>query len=112
MKIYNSKQFLSSTLKKNKKNTKLQHHTGLLLNCYVKQKKIAELEEFLDKMKRGQSTDLNNELFDIETAIKVCRESKKYKIALDLARQKNKHDSYLDILISDQNSFDEAIEYI
>jgi hypothetical protein len=44
---------------------------------------------------------VNNDLFDIETAIKVCRESKKYKIALDLAKQKKKHDFYLDILIED-----------
>ena len=48
------------------------HHTSLLLNCYVKQKQIEKLEEFLDK------SNFDSALFDTETAIKVCRELGKH----------------------------------
>lgn len=44
-----------------------KEHTALLLNCYVKQQKIESLSEFLSK------STVESDLFDIETAIKVCR---------------------------------------
>lgn len=45
-----------------------KHHTALLLNCYVKQKTILKLEEFLNE------ETFDSALFDTETAVKVCRE--------------------------------------
>lgn len=43
-----------------------KHHTALLLNCFVKQKEIDSLDNFLKK-----ESKYDTDLFDIETAIKV-----------------------------------------
>lgn len=48
-------------------------------------------------MKKSQIDD--PDLFDIETAIKVCRELKNYELAKTLAEKNKYHESYLDILI-------------
>jgi hypothetical protein len=79
------------------------NHTTLLLNCYTKMSNRAELDEFLEKP---------NLEFDVETAIKVCRQAGYFHEALDLAKRKHRHDWYLKILLEDQKEHKEALVYL
>ena len=49
-----------------------KEHTALLLNCYVKKQKIDNLSNFLSE------SSIESDLFDIETAIKVCKDLKHF----------------------------------
>jgi hypothetical protein len=73
----------------------------------VKKQKIDSLSTFLT-----ESSSNDSDLFDIETAIKVCKDLKHTEDALRLARQKNKHELYLKILIEDKRDYDTALEHI
>lgn len=79
------------------------NHTTLLLNCYTKMSNREELDAFLEKP---------NLEFDVETAIKVCRQAGYYHEALDLARRKQRHDWYLKILLEDQKEHKDALAYL
>lgn len=79
------------------------NHTTLLLNCYTKMSNRAELDAFLEKP---------NLEFDVETAIKVCRQAGYFHEALDLAKRKQRHDWYLKILLEDQKEHREALTYL
>jgi len=79
------------------------NHTTLLLNCYTKMSNRAELDAFLEK------PDLE---FDVDTAIKVCRQAGYFHEALDLAKRKHRHDWYLKILLEDQKEHKEALVYL
>ena len=83
-----------------------KEHTALLLNCYVKKQKIDDLSKFLEE------SSLESDLFDIETAIKVCKDLQHFDAAMKLAEQKNKHELYLKILIESKKEYDKALEYI
>jgi vacuolar protein sorting-associated protein 11 len=48
-------------------------------------------------------------LFDIETAIKVCKDLNHYEEAMKLAEQKNKHELYLKILIENKKDYEKAL---
>ncbi|CAG8559847.1 5223_t:CDS:10 [Funneliformis caledonium] len=75
-------------------------HTTLLLNCYTKLKDVARLDQFI-------KTD--NELkFDLETAIKVCRQAGYYEHAVYLAKKGDEHDLYLKIQIEDVKDYENA----
>ncbi len=79
-------------------------HTTLLLNCYTKLKDINKLNEFIHS---------NAELhFEVETAIKVCRQAGYHEHALDLAKRHNEHTWYLKILLEDMKNFADAMKYI
>lgn len=45
-------------------------YTALLLNCYVKTKKKEKIDELISKQSNNQS----DSIFDVETAIEVCRQ--------------------------------------
>jgi hypothetical protein len=79
------------------------NHTTLLLNCYTKLKNVKELDEFIKK------PNLN---FDVETAIKVCRQAQYYQHALDLALREHEHNWYLKILLEDLRQTEMALKYI
>lgn len=79
------------------------NHTTLLLNCYTKLRNVEELDIFIKK------PDLN---FDVETAIKVCRQAGYYNHALDLAQREKAHNWYLKILLEDQKKHKQALKYI
>jgi vacuolar protein sorting-associated protein 11 len=83
-----------------------KEHTALLLNCYVKKQKIENLSHFLSE------SSLESDLFDIETAIKVCKDLQHYDEAMKLAEQKNKHELYLKILIENKKDYARSLEYI
>ena len=78
----------------------------MLLNCYVKQQKIESLSHFLSE------SSVESDLFDIETAIKVCRELNHTDLAMKLALQKKQDELYLKILIEDKKDYEKALEHI
>jgi hypothetical protein len=46
-------------------------YTALLLNCYVKMKQKEKISELIEKSKSQNSGE---SIFDIDTAIEVCRQ--------------------------------------
>lgn len=93
--------YLQSVHKEGKAST---DHTTLLLNCFTRLDRIAELKVFLENNNKQ-----NN--FDIDVAIRVCRKSC-VEEALELAKFNNKHNHAVGILIEDMKSYSEAVEYI
>lgn len=49
-------------------------YTALLLNCYVKKDKIAEIKKYIEDATHSDTKD--SRIFDVTTAIDVCREHK------------------------------------
>ncbi|KAL1464218.1 hypothetical protein WDU94_003885 [Cyamophila willieti] len=84
--------------------TLLVEHTTLLLNCYTKLNHIDQLKHFL--MTKDSEVD-----FDVNVAIKVCRQSSS-EAALQLAEKHGKHAWYLKIQIEDHARYLEALQYI
>lgn len=80
-----------------------QDHTTLLLNCYTKLKDEDRLNAFLME---------KNVEFDIDTGIKVLRQSGYFKQALQLCEKHNKHEDYLKIQLENLNDFAKALDYI
>ena len=80
-----------------------EDHTTLLLNCYTKLKDEVKLNSFLMT---------ENIEFDIDTAIKVLRQSGFYKQALNLSEKHGKHDDYLKIQLENSNNYLDALDYI
>ena len=85
------------------KNLANEDHTTLLLNCYTKLKDKAKLDEFTEK----DAVD-----FDVDIAIKVCRQAGYNKHALDLAKKHGRHEWYLCMQIEDVKNYSDAIRYI
>ena len=50
--------------------------------------------------------------FDVETAMKVCRQACYHKHALFLAEKHQKHEWYLRIQLEDNKDYQKALEYI
>ncbi|KFM62524.1 Vacuolar protein sorting-associated protein 11-like protein, partial [Stegodyphus mimosarum] len=88
-----------------KKDLATEDHTTLLLNCYTKLKDISKLDEFI-------MTKDHEIHFDVETAMKVCRQAGYYKHALYLAEHHDQHEWYLKILLEDLKDYDKALKYI
>ncbi|KAJ3043409.1 Vacuolar protein sorting-associated protein 11 [Rhizophlyctis rosea] len=82
-------------------------HTTLLLNCYTKLKDEKRLDKFIKTADSG--TEIS---FDMETAIRVCRQGGYYDHALYLARRHNRHKWVLTILVEDLKRYGDAVEYI
>lgn len=81
-----------------------EDHTTLLLNCYTKLNNTEKLKEFI--MTKDREVD-----FDVEIAIKVCRQASS-EDALLLAKKHGMHDWYLKIQLEDRGKYREALEYI
>ncbi|KAI9088717.1 hypothetical protein DFS34DRAFT_708836 [Phlyctochytrium arcticum] len=79
-------------------------HTTLLLNCYTKLKDVAKLDEFIKTDKEIK--------FDIETAIRVCRQGGYHEHALYLAERFGEHDWYLRIQVEDLKGYAETVAYL
>lgn len=92
--------YLQSVHKEGKAST---DHTTLLLNCFTRLDRIAELKSFLDNYKQNH--------FDIDVAVRVCRKSC-IEEALELAKFNNKHDYSVGILVEDMKLYSEAVDYI
>jgi len=80
-----------------------EDHTTLLLNCYTKLKDETRLNTFLKQQ---------NVEFDVDTAIKVLRQSGYYKQALQLCEEHAKHEDYLKIQLENLKEYAEALSYI
>ncbi|CAL1686711.1 unnamed protein product [Lasius platythorax] len=81
-----------------------EDHTTLLLNCYTKLNHTDKLKEFI--MTKDREVD-----FDVEIAIKVCRQASP-EDALLLAQKHGKHEWYLRIQIEDKREYKKALEYM
>ncbi|KYR00557.1 RING zinc finger-containing protein [Tieghemostelium lacteum] len=98
--IHNLTSYIQALHEKNLANA---NHTTLLLNCYTKLKDVKKLDHFI-------KTDSGT--FDVETAIKVCRQAGYYEHALFLASKNNRHEWYLKILLEDLSEHRKALHYI
>ena len=84
-----------------------EDHTILLLNCYTKLKDEERLDNFIFKKDKREALD-----FDIDIAIRVCRQAGYNNHALSLAKAHGKHATYLQIQLDDLNNYEEALSYI
>ncbi|KAJ7583306.1 hypothetical protein C8J56DRAFT_830557 [Mycena floridula] len=86
-------------------------HTTLLLNMYTKLKDVSRLDSFIrTESRRG---DDSGELpFDLETAIRVCRQAGYFEHAAYLARKYERHEEYLRIQIEDAGNYADALVYL
>ncbi|KAF8065348.1 hypothetical protein FPV67DRAFT_1608557 [Lyophyllum atratum] len=85
-------------------------HTTLLLNTYTKLKDVSRLDSFIKTEARHSGDDLLP--FDLETAIRVCRQAGYFDHAGYLARKYGRHEDYLRIQIEDAGDFAGALGYL
>jgi hypothetical protein len=71
----------------------MKDYTALLLNCYIKAKKIKELKKFVDEK------NINDQLLDVETAIEVCKDTDQVELALSIAEKSKMYGNYIQIMI-------------
>ncbi|KAF4524978.1 hypothetical protein B566_EDAN011906 [Ephemera danica] len=81
-----------------------EDHTTLLLNCYTKLNRTDKLREFL--LTKDRELD-----FDVDTAIRVCRQVS-VEDALMLAEKHARHDWYLKIELEDRQQYRKGLDYI
>ena len=86
-------------------NERLKDFTALLLNCYIKQKQIKKLKDFVEKK------NIKDEV-TIKTAIEVCKDTNKIDLALSIAQKAKMLDSFIQILMDIKNDFKESLETI
>lgn len=77
----------------------MKDYTALLLNCYIKQKKIKKIKEFVE------GKNVSEKLLDFETAIEVCKDTNQLDLALSIAEKANMTDYYIQILIDSKSIF-------
>ncbi|KAJ7102330.1 hypothetical protein B0H15DRAFT_325906 [Mycena belliarum] len=90
-------------------------HTTLLLNAYTKLKDVARLDGFIKTESRrvSSSSGEKDELpFDLDTAIRVCRQAGYFSHASYLAKKYERHEEYLRIQIEDAQNYSEALVYL
>ncbi|KAI5852990.1 hypothetical protein DFP73DRAFT_25898 [Morchella snyderi] len=81
-------------------------HTTLLLNCYAKLKDIDKLERFI-KQTSGEGL-----MFDVDTAIAMCRQAGYYEQAVYLAQKQGDHEVVVGVMVENLNRISEALSYI
>jgi len=97
-------------------------HTTLLLNTYTKLKDVSRLDSFIKtESKRsdlaaagdGDYSEKQQELpFDLDTAIRVCRQAGYFDHASYLAKKYDRHEDYLRIQIEDAGNYKLALAYL
>lgn len=88
-------------------------HTTLLLNTYTKLKDVARLDSFIKGESKRASEGEKDELpFDLDTAIRVCRQAGYFEHASYLAKKYERHEDYLRIQIEDAGNFKDALTYL
>lgn len=80
-----------------------EDHTTLLLNCYTKLEEDDKLSEFI------MTEDV---AFDVEIAVRTCRQAGYFVQALHLAKKHGCHDLYLHIQVDDRKDHAGALQYI
>ncbi|GLB34509.1 putative zinc-finger [Lyophyllum shimeji] len=86
-------------------------HTTLLLNTYTKLKDVSRLDSFI-KTEARRGADGDELPFDLDTAIRVCRQAGYFEHASYLARKYERHEDYLRIQIEDAGNYGEALAYL
>ncbi|KAJ3178282.1 Vacuolar protein sorting-associated protein 11 [Irineochytrium annulatum] len=89
-----------------------EDHTTLLINCYTKLKDMARLDVFIKGGAVATSGAASAASFDVETAMRVCRQAGYHEHALWLAKRFSRHEGCLMILVEDLKRFREAVEYV
>jgi len=98
-------------------------HTTLLLNTYTKLKDVARLDSFIkteskrsDLAAAGGNEDYSEKTqelpFDLDTAIRVCRQAGYFDHASYLAKKYERHEDYLRIQIEDAGNYRLALAYL
>ena len=92
-------------------------HTTLLLNTYTKLKDVTRLDSFIKTESRRKLTDARGEdtdelPFDLDTAIRVCRQAGYFEHAGYLAKKYARHEDYLRIQIEDAGNYKDALTYL
>ena len=87
-------------------------HTTLLLNTYTKLKDVARLDSFIRTESRRNAEDSDELPFDLETAIRVCRQAGYFEHASYLAKKYDRHEDYLRIQVEDAANYKEALQYL
>ncbi|KAL5529475.1 hypothetical protein ACEPAG_5460 [Sanghuangporus baumii] len=90
-------------------------HTTLLLNTYTKLKDVARLDSFIKAEARPSSdNDVTRDEppFDLETAIRVCRQAGYFEHASYLAKKYKRHEDYLRIQVEDAANYKDALAYL
>ena len=89
-------------------------HTTLLLNTYTKLKDVTRLDSFIKRESLRTATDgEKDELpFDLDTAIRVCRQAGYFEHASYLAKKYERHEDYLRIQIEDAGNYKDALTYL
>uniref|UniRef100_L7M659 Vacuolar protein sorting-associated protein 11 homolog n=1 Tax=Rhipicephalus pulchellus TaxID=72859 RepID=L7M659_RHIPC len=80
-----------------------EDHTTLLLNCYTKLEEDDKLTSFI------MTEDV---AFDVEIAVRVCRQAGYFAQARHLAKKHGCHDLYLHIQLDDCKDYADALQYI
>ncbi|KLO14890.1 hypothetical protein SCHPADRAFT_927552 [Schizopora paradoxa] len=90
-------------------------HTTLLLNTYTKLKDVSRLDTFIKtESRRSISGDGDDDEppFDLETAIRVCRQAGYFEHASYLAKKYKRHEDYLRIQVEDSANYKDALAYL
>ena len=89
-------------------------HTTLLLNTYTKLKDVSRLDSFIKRESlRTSAEGEKDELpFDLDTAIRVCRQAGYFEHASYLAKKYERHEDYLRIQIEDAGNYKDALTYL
>jgi len=86
-------------------------YTALLLNCYVKKEKFTEIKLFIQKA-IGENSK-NQTIFDVATAIDVCRQQKSTREeAIKLAKYKQMWRLLVQIYIENEKNWQESLTVI
>ena len=86
-----------------------------MLNTYTKLKDVARLDSFIKtESRRSTSGDEKDDEppFDLETAIRVCRQAGYFEHASYLAKKYKRHEDYLRIQVEDSASYKDALSYL
>ena len=88
-------------------------HTTLLLNTYTKLKDVARLDSFIKTESKPSGEGASDEPpFDLETAIRVCRQAGYFDYASYLAKKYKRHEDYLRIQVEDAGNYRDALAYV
>ncbi|KAH9952033.1 hypothetical protein B0H21DRAFT_715451 [Amylocystis lapponica] len=88
-------------------------HTTLLLNTYTKLKDVTRLDSFIKREAKRATDGEKDELpFDLDTAIRVCRQAGYFEHASYLAKKYERHEDYLRIQIEDAGNYKDALMYL
>ena len=83
----------------------------MLLNTYTKLKDVSRLDSFI-KTESRRGDDKDELPFDLDTAIRVCRQAGYFEHASYLAKRWERHEDYLRIQIEDAGNFKDALVYL